>query len=205
MRAIFLLTLLGSLSAVGYAQNAKSLDLKNMPHRLGPWEGKDDPPMPPGILAATGADGVINRTYRDSNAKAIELKSHLAAYSDWKMGIFQNPMTVYKACGWKLISQTYETIPADYGKTLRVSMSEWEKNRNNIVVLYWYQWKDQVVFDRTGLDQMRSKLSDEDKTKPLVKVQLQILKSDAKGHEEDIKKLVGKLAQWIEKPVDEKK
>lgn len=204
MRTILFVLLLGSASAVGYGQDAKTPDFKQMPHHLGQWEGKDVS-IPPEILAAVGADVVVDRIYHDSKNETLLVKSHLAVYWDWKRGTRQDLMKIYKASGWKLLSQAYETIPISEDKKIRVSLSEWEKDQQKTVLLYWYQLGDHILFDRAELDRISSKLSDADKTKPLIKLHLQMTKSHATEDEKEIKDLASQIGKWIDKPYYEKK
>jgi len=199
MRAVLISLLLGAVSVVGCGHNANSPDFKRMPLRLGLWEGKDVP-ISEELLASTGADVFVNRVYWNSDDNAVEIQTHLTVFSDWEKGMSRHPMERFKADGWTLLSQNHASVSTCNEKKIQVSLSEWEKKYTAIVVLFWYQLGARIILNPSELDQIRSELGDQNPPSPLVKVQLQITRSHAKGTEEDMKQLAGKIAKWIEKP-----
>jgi EpsI family protein len=200
MRVVLISLLLGAISVAGCGQNSSPPDFNRIPRRLGLWEVKSESPLSPDLLAAVGADIVVDRYYRYSRDERIQVGSHLAVFSDFEKGMLHNPMKVYKATGWKLLAQNHETVPTTCGNNIQVSLSEWEKGYETVLVLYWYQLGDRILLDKSELDQLRSELGDQEPLDRLVKVQLQLTKTHPKGDDELVKELAGKIAKWIEKP-----
>jgi hypothetical protein len=80
--------LLGAAFFVGCARKAEPPDFERMPRRLGAWDGSDMP-LSPEILAAIGADVVINRVYRNSPDEATQVLAHLAVFPDWNLAMIR--------------------------------------------------------------------------------------------------------------------
>jgi hypothetical protein len=199
MRTILISLLLAAVSVAGCGHSSQSPDFKKMPCKFGLWEGQDMP-ISEELRASTGADVFINRVYWNSNNKIIQILTHLTVFSDWEKGMSRHPIERYKADGWKLLSQNHDSISTSKDKNIQVCLSEWEKNYKTIVVVFWYQLGDRILFDRSDLEKVRAELGDQNPPSPLVKVQLEITRLRPKGDDEEVKQLAGKIAKWIEKP-----
>jgi EpsI family protein len=204
MRAILMSLLLASgvVALVGCGKRQEPLDLERMPRCLGPWEGTDTP-LDPMIRATLGADVVLDRLYRHSEDQTAKVSAHLAAFSDWDRGIGHDPMVVYRSCGCKLIEQTYETLYIGSEKNIRANLSEWKQGRRSLVVLFWYQIGDHVLFKRSELDRLRSGLNAQQPRPLLIKIQLQTDLAGGTNVEQGkatLKQLATAIRRWLDKP-----
>ncbi len=182
----------------GSAAHDSVPDLNRMPHRFGLWQGKDTP-LSPEILAAVGADVVVDRLYHNPEENT-QIASHMAVFSDWDTGLRHNPMVLYKATGWKLLTVTHESISSSSMKSIQVSVSEWERGNDRVVVLFWCQLGDYVLFEQSDLNKIRSKLTGKEHPPRLLKVQLQISITRPEGDRDAVMNLAGKIARWLDKP-----
>jgi hypothetical protein len=207
MRVTLILSLLAfslvGLTGCGSDNKKPELpDYERMPLRLGAWEGTDTP-LDPNIRAAVAADIVVDRLYRCSDGQALEIPLHLAVFSDLKLNKHYDPMVLYKSCGWELVDQAYEHIYLDSGKNSRVSLSTWKRGKESLVLLFWYQVGDHVVFKESELDEVRSNLDAKQPPPRLVKVQLQIAVNDrvsAAQGKAALKRLATKIREWFDAP-----
>jgi hypothetical protein len=183
------------LAAEGRGGKAKLPDFRQMPLRLGSWEGEYHS-MDEKLLARVGADACINATYRNSENKAIS--AHLAAFSNWNTGMYHNPMIVYRAAGWKFSSQSYESVQVNNGVPFRVSLSTWQKKQNWVLVLYWYQLGDRILFQRSDLGNLDLVSHDKAPHPPLVKVLLQIDDFGTEAGKNVMKELAGEIRTWLD-------
>jgi PHD/YefM family antitoxin component YafN of YafNO toxin-antitoxin module len=157
-------------------------------------------PLSPEIRAAIGADVVIDRVYRNSPDAATEISAHLAVFSDWNRGIYHHPFTAYRANGWTLLNQTRESVSAAHGRSVPVSLSEWESKSRGVLVLFWYQLGDHVLFERSELDELRAELPNQERPPRLVKVLLQIGGSRTVVNKAALEQLAGETAKWLDRP-----
>jgi hypothetical protein len=133
-----------------------------MPFYLGSWEGENGAPIDPKLLALIGADVIVDRKYQNPDHDVI--LSHRALFSDWEVGFHHDPMKVYREAGWRLDNRIIETIPINDIKNIHVSMSRWEKDRDKILVLNWYQIDEKIILRYSEL----KKLANQNPDKKLV-------------------------------------
>lgn len=170
-------------------------DLRKLPLRLGMWKGEDQV-LSAEILSRIGADVCIERTYRNLARK--EIHALLAVFSNWREGLHDNPIVLYKASGWQLRSQAYEPVRINDETTFLVSVSRWEKDQRRIVVLFWYQLGDHVLFQQSELDKLHLEGYDERSKPRLVKIQLEMSQSAFGEAESSAKQLAREIAEWLD-------
>jgi len=199
MRFVLVSLVLGAVLVAGCGEKTHGPNFVRMPCRLGLWEGSDKP-ITEELRDSTGADVFVHRVYWNSNDSDVQIETHLTVFSNWDKGMSNHPMKRLEAEGWKLVSNSKESIETFKDKTIQVKISEWERNYIAVVVLYWYQIGDRIFFDLSELEKIRSELGDPMTSSPLIKVQLQIIKTRTKGDIDSMKELASKIAKWIEKP-----
>ena len=179
----------------GRGQEAKVPDVRKLPLCLGLWNGEDNF-LRDEILAFLGADVCVQRTYTNAGTKSILL--NLAVFSDVRRGLFQTPISCYKASGWELRSQAYEQLRINNEKFLRVSVSRWERKQYRVAVLFWYQLGGHVLFQRSDLEKLEVKLGDQGSRPHLVRILMQTGQSSPGEAESDLRKLACSIAQWLD-------
>ena len=190
-----------SSPAVRRDKKAEPPNFARMPNLLGRWKGIDRP-LSKEILAAVGADVVVNRNYVNLDDSAAKVSHHLAVFSDWSQGIFNNPISCYKAAGWKLRDETVEPVYIDSLKSFRMSISRWERGRESVMVMYWYQLGNHVLLKRSELESLRSELKDLHPPPRLIKVlsQLPMGAKDVDQAKTTLKRLAVTIREWIDAP-----
>jgi EpsI family protein len=174
----------------------------NLPLELGNWRGEPTK-LDPEIAKATRADSITDRLYQDDAERVVSM--HSAIFKDHNAGVYHNPFNCYRTAGWKKIDEAKETVAVSKDFTLEVSLTTWEKESHRILVVYWYQLGERVLFERFELGAIRWSLGGQTKWPVLTKVMLQTMESsdsrESKALILDFAKLV---AQWLNGPEHQK-
>ena len=142
-----------------------------LPLQIDDWRGTPTE-MDPEIAVVTGADRIVNREYKDDRGHAISM--HTAMFKSLTAGFTHSPMNCYRAQGWQLIKVTEANLPITDAVTIPVSLSTWDKDGERVLVVYWYQLGEHVLFGRWDLGWVRWALRGQPKWPALIKVMLQI-------------------------------
>jgi EpsI family protein len=169
-----------------------------MPLQLGNWQG-EDAKMDPEIAAATGAQVIVDRAYRDNAGHVINM--HTAMFEDPKGGVYHSPLNCYRSQGWEKLSETRIDLQINDELSLPVSLTTWEHGGEKKVVVYWYQLGKHVLFGRWDLGiKVRWSLAGKPKWPVLIKVMMEIPMSDADDSKTTILDFAEKVAKWENQP-----
>ena len=170
--------------------------LDDLPMRLGAWTGEVTQ-LDPRIVRATQAAYVTDRLYRDGSRQMVSV--HTAMYRDHAAGVYHTPINCYRAAGWRMVEETQDDLPCGGDRTIPVRISNWDREGEQIVVIYWYELGEHVLFDRFGFGTLRLTAMRGKKTwPPLIKVMLQIpAAGDAKKARERGLNLAELIARWL--------
>ena len=173
-----------------------SWTFRQLPLQFGDWQGEDTQ-LDRNIALATGASIIVDRLYQDVSNHGV--KMHTAFFEDPSKGVYHNPMNCYRANGWTLKSETRKKIPIADNKTLEVSFTTWELDKERVNVVYWYQLGEHLLYGRSDLGlKVRWALRGQPKWPVLIKVMLQIpAPADAEEPEKLILAFTKRLASWI--------
>jgi len=172
-----------------------SLELESMPTKLARWRGKQTS-LDAEVFAATGADSIINRVYRDDSGRTVA--AHLALYSDPDVGIYHSPVNCYRGSGWRLIENFRDSLARPDGSSIPVSLSTWQRDGQRIVVLYWFQLAEHVLFDRYEMAKVRWRMRNLETWPSMTKVLLQTSAGgDVAGAKAQIKRFAQLVCDWI--------
>jgi EpsI family protein len=174
-----------------------SWSFESLPEKLGAWRGERTT-LDPEIAAATGAATIVDRIYRDDRGHVVSL--HSAMFSDPVAGIYHTPMNCYFANGWKTVSKTEATIDIGGGQTIPVRLVYWEKENNQVLVAFWYQVGDHILYTREDMPALRWKMWGQPVWPAMFKMMLQVSVTGTDDPREVILDLGGKIAQWINQP-----
>ena len=169
----------------------------DLPLQLGKWHG-EEAEMDPTIAMATGAFAIANRIYRDGTGRAVSL--HSAMFENPAEGVYHSPLNCYRANGWVKISETQEDMKITEDLTFPISLTLWKKENQKIIVAYWYQLGQYVLFDRLDLGGIRWNLRGQPKWPVLIKVMLQAPMSSADDSKETLLDFGQKLSKWFNTP-----
>jgi EpsI family protein len=171
-----------------------------MPIQLGQWHGQPTE-MDPKITAATEAapGTTTSRIYQDESGHAISMYG--AMFSDPRGGVYHTPINCYRANGWQDTSETREDLEVSDELTIPVSVSTWEQKGERLLVVYWYQIGDHVLFGRWDLGlKIRWALRGRPKWPALIKVMLSIPASDPETAKPMILEFAKRVAAWENQP-----
>jgi EpsI family protein len=174
--------------------------VEDMPRQLGNWQGEDNE-LDPTIAIATNAYALANRIYHDDKGHAISV--HSAMFEDPAEGVYHSPLNCYRANGWTKKSEKTENIEVTDDLTIPVSFTTWEKDNQKIIVAYWYQLGQFILYNRFDLGiSIHWKMRGQPTWPVLVKVMLQIpITAESDESKETITKFGKILSQWLNSPV----
>jgi EpsI family protein len=177
-----------------------SWSFDELPMQLGDWLGEDTA-LDPKITAALKAERVKDRIYQDSLGHVISL--HTAMFKDAVEGVYHTPINCYRANGWDLKKDVIENLRVSDDLTIpvRVLTYEHEKDRQRVMVAYWYQLGEHVLFGRWDLGvKVRLSLRGRPTWPALVKVMVQIPVADTDDAKAALLAFVEFVAKWENQP-----
>ena len=167
---------------------------REMPLQLEKWRGEDTQ-LDPKIAEATGADVIVDRIYRDDMGSVVSL--HTAMFKDSPEGVMHTPTNCYRANGWNLVKDAREKVTVSDNLTIPVAVTTWEKSGERVIVVYWYQLGENVVYDRLGLGNLRWRMPGKSKWPVSIKVMLQISVTDPDETKSLIMGFAERVAKWL--------
>ena len=171
--------------------------LQDMPLKLGEWHGEDTE-MDPKIAVATGAAVIVNRLYRDDMGRVVSL--HSAMFEDPAEGVYHSPLNCYRTSGWKKLGETLADVKVAEDITIPVCVTTWEKEGEKIIVAYWFQLGQHVLYDRYDLGKVRWGMKGQATWPALIKVMIQIPLTDLEDSKAIGLDFAQKLGEWLNRP-----
>ena len=117
------------------------------PEQIQGYRGQSLPPMDAKILAALGADDILNRVYVSPDRATLGL--YVGFYNSQRQGdSIHSPMNCLPGAGWEPVSRSSIAIPVttrDGATTVDANRYVIEKGLNRQLVLYWYQSHGRTV------------------------------------------------------------
>ena len=168
-------------------------DFTAMPLRFGDWEG-ESVKLDERTFARIGADVVVDRCYRK---RGEEILAHLAVFSDPLIGAYHSPVNCYRGAGWQRTDSRRVDLPVSPERTIPVSISTWQRENEQIMVLYWFQLDDYIIFGRGDMLGARWALRGREVWPPLIKVLMQTQAYDALAAERRLLDLAGQMHAWV--------
>jgi len=174
---------------------------RELPQQLESWRG-EDAEMDPEVTAAIGAHSVVDRMYRDERGNVVSM--HTAIFANPAEGVLHSPVNCYRGAGWTKLSETSEEIQVN-DKPKPVNITTWERDGErgveHVMVVYWYQIGEHVLFGRYDLGKVRWAMRGQPAWPATVKV---LLQTSAEGDLYDAKirilDLAAQIGQWINQP-----
>lgn len=124
--------------------------LKLLPMNIADFQGRDDPPFAPNILAVLGVDDYIIRSYYSQERREFA-GLYVGYYQSQRQGdTMHSPLNCLPGAGWEPVSKSFlkVTVPADRsGATREIEVNRYviQKGLDRQLVLYWYQSHGRVV------------------------------------------------------------
>ena len=117
------------------------------PNQIQGWQGENQPPMDSKILAALGADDILNRVYVSPDRAIAGV--YVGFYNSQRQGdAIHSPMNCLPGAGWEPVSRGSIAIPVmigDEAATVDANRYVIQKGINRQLVLYWYQSHGRTV------------------------------------------------------------
>jgi EpsI family protein len=174
-----------------------SWTVHDAPLELGNWRGHRTQ-LDPKIAAATGADLIEDRAYRNEIGQVVTL--HTAMFQKPAAGVRHSPGLCYNANGWKWRGETRENVQVSEDLTIPVNVTTWEKESDTILVAYWYQLGQHILYDRASMGVARLALRGMPKWPVMVKVMIQISVADPNESKAVLLGFVERYAAWLNQP-----
>ena len=172
-------------------------DFQEMPLQFGPWRG-EEVELDPRVFMRTGADIVVDRAYRDDTPHPVSV--HVALFRDPDVGIFHSPMNCYRVNGWQVEEGARVELQVADNSSIPVSLTTWKREGERILVMYWYQLGEHVVFDRWDLGKVRLKMAGGKTWPALIKVLMQTSAPDLEEAEVRMRGLAAHVHNWVSEP-----
>jgi EpsI family protein len=147
-----------------------SRDLHELPRQLGSWTGVDQD-LDRRTFNAIGAKVVVDRLYKDQRGNGVLL--HTAVFDDPQEGVYHSPMNCYRSSGWNKLDEARVPLDPSDPESILVDTSIWEREGQKILVVYWYELGEHVLYGRLDLGAVRFAMRNEREWPALVKVMLQ--------------------------------
>jgi EpsI family protein len=171
---------------------------RELPLQLGPWHGHKTE-LDPEIAKATGASIIVDRLYEDEAGHSISL--HTAMFKNPNDAVCHTPINCYRANGYQDTSAVHENVEASDSLTIPVSLTTWERKGEQLMVVYWYQLGEHILFDKWDLGfKVRWSLRGRAKWPALVKVMLQINASNPEDARTAVLSFAKQVAAWENQP-----
>jgi EpsI family protein len=174
-------------------------DLSTFPLQFDSWQGAQvelDEKIMERILR--DAEDAVDRAYADDANQAVSL--HVALFRDLDRGIIHSPYNCYRGAGWTRIDDTQLMLRVSEESSIPVSLTTWELQGKRVMVMYWYQLDEHILFDRLDLGMARWKMRNKETWPAMVKVLLQTSAADPDKGKERIQIIAQRAYQWLNRP-----
>jgi EpsI family protein len=120
-----------------------SAQLTTLPGQIGQWRTVQDLRLDEPTEKGLQADSYILRTYARA---ALPVTIFVAYYGSQRSGhTIHSPLNCLPGTGWEWIDRRRETVPAAPGREIEVNRNLATRNRQQILVYYWYQSRGRAV------------------------------------------------------------
>jgi EpsI family protein len=118
-------------------------ELSSMPVQIGDWRTVQDLRLDAPTEKTLQADGYVLRTYTRG---AFPVTLFVAYYGSQRSGhTIHSPLNCLPGTGWEWIDRRRETIFALPGREIDVNRNLASRNREQVLVYYWYQSRGRAV------------------------------------------------------------
>lgn len=117
--------------------------LASLPKQVAQWRGEDGS-WKAETVTAIGADDWLLRRYHDPSGSAVWLYVGFHSDVSFAGSSPHSPLLCYPGQGWVVIDSSIEQIPLAPGSSIAVNRLLVQKGSEQRLVLYWFQWGDEV-------------------------------------------------------------
>jgi len=171
--------------------------LSSIPMELGNWQAKDIP-FEDRLFRGVGAKEVVSRSYTNC-ATGRELTLHAALFNTFWRIAPHPPTRCYPSNGWTTLGKEEFKLNALDGTSATARLASFEKDGNRILVLYWFQFGDYVIYDTPGLNKARWEYRDDKTWPPLVKMMIELSANKPEQARKQLKEFADALHEVTKK------
>jgi EpsI family protein len=118
--------------------------LAAVPFEVGPWYGRNDPPLDADVLAVLRADEYLLRTYARAEGPPVGL--YVAFYASQQTGAtIHSPLNCLPGSGWEPIERVRLRVTLPGGTAAFINRYIVQKGTDRQAVFYWFQSRGRVV------------------------------------------------------------
>jgi EpsI family protein len=167
-----------------------------LPDVIGDFKGRDEP-LDERIVAATSADVVLNRVYRNQLGDVVIV--NVGVWIDYGRGIPHSPDVCYPLAGWEIANRHQLNLSTSDNRPLRVKQYVFQRDTSRIAVFCWVHLGDGVIVDSEEIRQMLQRLRQTGgNLPPLVKVMLHTSAPDIEQAESRLSRFVSALFPYTD-------
>jgi EpsI family protein len=171
-----------------------------LPAQIGDWHGEPTT-LDPKIVQKTGAvpESIEDRAYHDDLGHTIMM--HTAMFNNPTDAVYHIPTNCYRAAGWQQTGQYRETLQISEDLSIPVLVTTWEHENEHLLVVYWLQLGEYVLFDRSDLGwKVRRAFAGRPKWPAMLKVQLSLSANDLDEAKQVLVPFAEEIAKWENQP-----
>lgn len=141
--ALLVATAVASTLAESRTPDVLTQPLSSIDMKIGGWAGSDDDLLSPRIAGALQATSYLSRTYRRPD---LQLGLFIAYYGQQHSGAgtMHSPKHCLPGSGWEIWKYDSAYVPVD-NRAVKINKYFIQNAGKRMLVLYWYQYKDQIV------------------------------------------------------------
>ena len=121
-------------------------NLRDFPRQLDSWRNVEDGTLTDRVVTWVGLDDWLLRQYRDEKDHSLWLYIGYIGSEDFRKGRdHHSPRVCYPGQGWLPVETGIQPIAFAGGQTIQIDRLVVQKGEEKRLVLYWFQWGDQIV------------------------------------------------------------
>jgi hypothetical protein len=144
--------------------------IETIPREFGNWQSEEEA-FDPRIFAGTEADATLSRKYKDLSGHKVS--TFVALYTKFIDGLYHSPSNCYVSNNWTQLDSVKLPLKTPNRPEINVSVSTWERKGLRVLVVYWYEIGDHVLFDRKDYVPVQWAMRGRKTWPPMYKVLLQ--------------------------------
>jgi EpsI family protein len=139
---------LGAYSYLLYAEKPRIIPvretLQDVPSQFPEWRGIATPPIDPKVLAVSGVDDYLSRTYISSDQSEVSL--YIGYYQSQRAGdTIHSPLNCLPGAGWNPLGRKVISVSIQPKAIIRINSIVVIKGTDKQEVLYWYHSHGRVI------------------------------------------------------------
>ena len=123
-----------------------ALGIESIPREFGNWQGKEEA-LDARTFVNTEAHSTVSRVYHQGMTGA-KVSCFIALYTKFVDGLYHSPTNCYVSNNSTQLDSVKLPLRTPGRPDIMVSVSTWERKGAKVLVVYWYEIGDQILFER---------------------------------------------------------